>query len=262
MSRPVITLTTDFGAAGPFVGVMKAVIHHHAPDATVLDLTHGVAPCQAGEAGFWLARSYRCFPAGSVHVAVVDPGVGTQRAILACDWDGHVFLAPDNGILPMIAGDGTAMHEVSPQWLATQGWPEPSRTFHGRDIFAPLAAAILTGRTTAGAIGPRTHRPVAAAVPPAHAQAGIVTGSVVAIDNWGNLITNIDTNLLASLPNPRVSIGSRDVRMARTYGDASPGALLAVVNSFGTLEIAWREGNAADLLKVGHGATVKVAPTR
>jgi hypothetical protein len=258
--RPVITLTTDFGEAGPFVGVMKAVIHRHAPAATVLDLTHGIAPCQAGEAGFWLARCYRYFPAGSVHVAVVDPGVGTDRAILASACDGHVFLVPDNGILPMIVGTGAITHALSPQWLSGQGWPAPSQTFHGRDIFAPLAAVLLTGHAAVSDIGPAARAIAPPAIAPARKDAGTITGSVVAIDNWGNLVTNIDTALLADMPDPRVRVGHHVVRLARTYGAAPPGALVAVVNSFDTLEIAWREGNAAELLKVGHGATVTVAP--
>ena len=139
---PVITLTTDFGAAGPFVGVMKAVVLQHAPAARIHDLTHHIAPWQPGEAGFWLSRCYRYFPAGSVHVVVVDPGVGTTRAILACAWDGHLFLAPDNGVLPMVVGPGAILHALSSGWLDAQGWPAPSQTFHGRDIFAPLAAAL------------------------------------------------------------------------------------------------------------------------
>jgi hypothetical protein len=255
---PVVTLTTDFGTTGPFVGVVKAVIHRYAPGTTVIDLTHSIAPYAAGEAGFWLSRSYHYFPARSVHVVVVDPGVGTERKILACEWDGHLFLAPDNGILPMIAGAGTALHELSPQWLATQGWPVPSRTFHGRDIFAPLAAALAAGRARIADIGPVAANPTGPAVAPPARQGNTITGSVVAIDTWGNLITNIDGELLSGIANPRVNIGPRDLRLMDTYGAAAPGALLALINSFGTVEIAWREGNAAELLQLGRGARVTV----
>jgi S-adenosyl-L-methionine hydrolase (adenosine-forming) len=256
---PVITLTTDFGAAGPFVGVMKAMIWRHAPDARIIDLTHQVAPCDPGEAGFWLERSYRHFPPGSVHVAVVDPGVGTARPILACEHDGHRFLAPDNGILPMVAPAGVALHALADDWAGRRDWPPPSRTFHGRDIFAPLAAAFLAGRAAPADIGPPHGGAVAAAVPAARREQGVVTGKVVAIDNWGNLITNIDAGLLAGLAEPRVGIGHRDVRLFPTYGEAPPGALLALVNSFGVVEVAWREGNAAQLLQLGRGAEVSVA---
>jgi S-adenosylmethionine hydrolase len=256
--RPVITLTTDFGDAGPFVGVMKAVILRHAPDAPIHDLTHRIAPCHPAEAGFWLARSWAWFPAGSVHVAVVDPGVGTTRDILACEWQGHLFLAPDNGILPMIVGTSGRAHALSAAWRERQGWPAPSRTFHGRDIFAPLAAALLTGRAHVADIGPEVGHPVPAALPPPASEPGRVIGRVVAIDGWGNLITDIEERLLRAMRAPRVEVGDRELRITGTYGEAPPGALLALVNSFGTLEIAWREGNAAQLLGLGHGAIVRV----
>jgi S-adenosylmethionine hydrolase len=255
---PCITLTTDFGDAGPFVGVMKAVILAHAPDARLHDLTHRIAPCQSAEAGFWLARCFRYFPAGSVHVAVVDPGVGTGRALLAGHAEGHFFLAPDNGILPAATPPGTRLHALSSEWLARQNWPRPSATFHGRDIFAPLAAALLTGRVVPADIGPVCAEPVAAAVPAPRVEAGRITGQVVAIDTWGNLITNIETELLAALPSPKVAVGCRELPVSATYGAAPPGALLALVNSFGVLEIAWREGNAAQLLELGYGAPIVV----
>jgi S-adenosylmethionine hydrolase len=255
---PLLTLTTDFGDAGPFVGVMKAVILAHAPDARIHDLDHHIAPCQPGEAGFWLARCYRYFPAGSVHVAVVDPGVGTTRAILACEFDGHLFLAPDNGILPMVTGTGARLHALSSDWLARQDWPAPSATFHGRDIFAPLAAAFLKGRARPADIGPEPPHSVPAAVPSPVQAPGGVSGCVVAIDSWGNLITNIERAMLAPLSDARVSIANREIRLTETYGTAAPGALLALINSFGVLEIAWREGNAARMLGISHGATVRV----
>ncbi len=256
---PVITLTTDFGSAGPFVAIMKAVIGRHAPGAAIADLTHQVAPCNPGEAGFWIAHSYRHFPAGSVHVAVVDPGVGTARAILAAIHDDHVFLAPDNGILPMIIPEGTPLHALADDWPGRRAWPAASASFHGRDIFAPLAAALLAGTARPADIGPQRRHPVAAALPPASRHDGVVTGQVVALDNWGNLITNIGAALIAGLPTPRISIGHRNVRLFATYGEAPPGALLALVNSFGVVEIAWREGNAAELLQVGRGAQVSVS---
>lgn len=257
---PVITLTTDFGVAGPFVGVMKAVLLQHAPDARIHDLTHHIAPWQPGEAGFWLSRCYRYFPAGSVHVVVVDPGVGTTRAILACAWDGHLFLAPDNGVLPMVVGPGAILHALSSGWLDAQGWPAPSQTFHGRDIFAPLAAALLSGRVRPGDIGPATAAVAPAAIAPPLASAERIVGRVVAVDNWGNLITNIGQEMLAVLREPRVEVGARELPLRRTYGEAPPGALVALVNSFGVVEIAWREGRAAELLGLGHGAEVRITP--
>lgn len=255
--EPCITLTTDFGDAGPFVGVMKAVLRARAPTAPLHDLTHHIAPCEPAEAGFWLARCYRYFAPGSVHLAVVDPGVGTARALLAADWDGHRFLAPDNGILPMIVGGGVHLHALDPAWLARQGWPAPSHTFHGRDLFAPLAAALYTGSATVADIGPPAV-PQAAAVAPPIVGPGTVSGTVVAIDRWGNLITNIDAGLLPKGAGARAVIAGRELALGATYGDAPPGGLLALVNSFDVVEIACREGNAAATLQVGRGEPVRV----
>lgn len=256
---PCITLSTDFGDGGPFVGVMKAVIQAHAPEARIHDLNHRIAPCYPGEAGFWLARCWRYFAPGSVHVAVVDPGVGTGRAILATRFEGHFFLAPDNGILPMIVPAGTPLHVLSQEWLGCQRWAAPSRTFHGRDIFAPLAAAMLSGRVVPQDVGPVCVAPVAAAVAPPVVEPGRITGQVVAIDTWGNLITNIDASLLGGLREARIAVGHRKLPLSDTYGAAPPGALLALINSFDVLEIAWREGNAAAMLGLGHGAQVTVS---
>lgn len=254
---PVITLTTDFGEAGPFAAVMKAVILRHAPAAGVVDLTHRIAPCQPCEAGFWLSRCYAYFPPGSVHVAVVDPGVGTARAILACAWKGHAFVAPDNGILPMIVDPAARIYALSSEWTARQNWPAPSHTFHGRDIFAPLAAALLAGTGPAD-IGPETTRVTAAAAPPPMPAAGSVAGCVVAIDTWGNLITNIDSTLLDKLRDPRVCAVTRELPLAMTYGSVPPGAILALINSFGVVEIAVRQGSAAQVLGLVHGSPVTV----
>lgn len=253
-----ITLTTDFGDGGPFVGVMKAVIEAHAPGAQIRDLTHRITPCQPGEAGFWLARCWHYFATGSIHVAVVDPGVGTGRAILAGEHGGHVFLAPDNGILPLIVPAATQLHTLSQAWLARQGWGTPSRTFHGRDIFAPLAAAMLTGRAAPRDLGPVCTSPVPAAIPAPVTNQGRITGRIVAIDSWGNLITNIEASMLAGLQELRVTAGHRDLPLTDTYGAAAPRTLLALINSFDVLEIAWREGNAAAMLNLGHGAPVTV----
>jgi S-adenosylmethionine hydrolase len=253
----VITLTTDFGDSGPFVGVMKAVILRHAPAATVIDVCHHVAPWQRGEAGFWIARCYRQFPRGSVHVAVVDPGVGTQRAILACDWDDHVFLAPDNGILTMVATPQSPVHALDDAWVARRGWPARGRTFHGRDLFAPLAAAFLTGTARPADIGPRV-TPQPPAIAPARRDGARITGRVAAVDTWGNLITNIDAALIGSIHDPRVLVGDRELPLVSTYGDAPAGTLFALVNSVQTIEVACREGSAAHILGLGHGAPVTV----
>jgi S-adenosylmethionine hydrolase len=256
----IITLTTDFGARGPFVGVMKAVILRHAPGATIIDLTHEVAPCWCGEAGFWLARTYRYFPAATVHLAVVDPGVGSERRIIAAAHDEQLFLAPDNGILTMIPGlaQRARVHRLSEGWRQHQGWPEPSRTFHGRDIFAPLAAALVTGRARIEDIGPAITDPQRAALAEAEGDGATLRGQVVTIDTWGNLITNIDERLLHEFTEPLVAIGERHLTLTQTYSAAAPGMLHALINSFGVVEIASSRGNAAEVTGAKRGDVVTV----
>ncbi len=256
----VITLTTDFGRQGPFVAVMHGAILTRWPDARIVDLTHEILVHWPAEAGFWLARSYRYFPAGSVHVAVVDPGVGTSRSILAAEFDGHVFLAPDNGLLPLILGDtgDNVVYRLSDDWRNTQDWPNPSHTFHGRDIFAPLAADIAAGRIQPQDIGPPVTGLVPSLLEPASSAGHSVTGTVVTIDHFGNLITNIDADLLTELDTPRVRAGGKQLPLLETYGNVRPGEFLALINSFGVVEIACAQGNAANRLGLGRGAPVTV----
>jgi len=256
----IITLTTDFGRKGPFVAVMKGVILQHAPDARIIDLTHEIHVHWSAEAGFWLSRSYRYFPAGTVHVAVVDPGVGTERNIVALEFDGHVFLAPDNGLLSLVIGESTdyLAWRLSDDWYRAQGWPEPSTTFHGRDVFAPLAAGIATGDIVPSTIGPATTDLVPSLLEAPTDDGKEIRGSVVTIDNFGNLITNIDASLLTKLQRPQIRIASMHLDICMTYSSVQPGDFLALINSFGVLEIARAEGSAADALGLGRGAPVMV----
>lgn len=257
----VITLTTDFGHKGPFVAVMRGVILARAPDARVIDLTHEIHVHWPAEAGFWLSRAYGYFPSGTVHVAVVDPGVGTNRDILAAECGGHVFLAPDNGLLAQLleAAADARVFRLDDDWRQRQDWPEPSHTFHGRDIFAPLAADIASARVAPADIGPQTTDIVPSLLEPAAAHGGEVRGTVVTIDHFGNLITNIDGSLLADLQSPRVQAAGHSLPLLDTYGQTKPGDFLALVNSFGVLELACAEGNAADRLGLGRGAPVVVS---
>jgi len=212
------------------------------------------------EAGFWLSRSYRYFPAGAVHVAVVDPGVGTERNIIAIEYDGHVFLAPDNGLLSLVVGDTDDYRawRLSGDWYDAQGWPQPSTTFHGRDVFAPLAAGIAIGAIAPSDIGPATTDLVPSLLEPAVDDGKEIRGSVVTIDNFGNLITNIDESLLKKLQRPEICIASMHLDLSRTYGSVQPGDFLALINSFGVLEVARAEGSAADAMGLGRGAPVMV----
>ena len=256
----VITLTTDFGHKGPFAAVMRGVILARAPEARIIDLTHEIHVHWPAEAGFWLARAYKYFPPGTVHIAVVDPGVGTSRNILAAEHHGHVFLAPDNGLLAqMIEDDPQAqVYRLDENWRLQQDWPSPSHTFHGRDIFAPLAADLASGRTVPQDIGPATTDIVPSLLEPPEARTDSIKGCVVTLDNFGNLITNIEASLLAHFTSARVQAAGRSLPLLETYGQTKPGEFLALINSFGVLELACAEGNAADRLGLGRGAPVVV----
>ena len=256
----VITLTTDFGHQGPFVGVMKGCMLSRFPGARIIDLTHEIVAHWPAEAGFWLARAYPYFPPGTVHVAVVDPGVGTAREIVAVRAAGHVFLAPDNGLLAPVVGRvrDAAIVRLSAATIARLGSARPSATFHGRDIFAPVAAELAAGRCPFESLG----EPVSSLVPswveePAVA-ARSVTGVIITQDHFGNLITNIDGSLIERFRLPLVHAGNHAFALLRTYGETRPGEYLALVNSFGVLEIARAEGSAAEGLGLSRGAPVVV----
>ncbi len=255
-----ITLTTDFGHMGPFVAVMKGAILQRAPQAHVIDLTHEIHVHWPAEAGFWLARAYRYFPAGTIHVAIVDPGVGTQRDIVAVEFDNHVFLAPDNGLLPTIFENSTDHRawRLSEKWRAGRNWPQPSNTFHGRDIFAPLAAELATQQIKPADIGPQVAELIPSMLDEPLMANRQIQGTVVTIDHFGNLITNIGQRLLADFDAPQVCVAGHRFGIRDTYGNAKPGDFLALVNSFGVVEIARAEGSAADGLGLGRGAPVTV----
>ena len=155
----VITITTDFGHKGPFVAVMKGVILQRFAEAKIVDLTHNVPAQWPPEAGFWVRRSYQYFPTGTVHVAIVDPGVGTERDILIVDYDHHYFMAPDNGLLARLLdhAEDAAVFRLDMAVFGRLNIGEPSMTFHGRDIFAPIAAELAAGRTKPVALGTATH---------------------------------------------------------------------------------------------------------
>lgn len=254
----VITLTTDFGHQGPFVGVMKGQIYGRFAAARIVDLGHEHLAHWPPEAGFWLARSLRYFPAGTVHVAVVDPGVGTARDIAIVVTQGHALLAPDNGLLSAtLAQDPAAeLRHLDMAMLARFGLGRPSATFHGRDIFAPLAAEIARGSVNPAELGSIVPALIPGWIEEPEVVPGVVSGVVITTDRFGNLITNISAAHLAQLVNPRVHAGGQILPLRRTYGDVAPGQYLALVNSFGVLEIALAEGDAAAGLGLSRGAPV------
>lgn len=256
----VITITTDFGHQGPFGGVMKGRILSRFPEAKIIDLTHEIVVHWPAEAGFWLARAFEYFPAGTVHVAVVDPGVGTSRDIIAVTAQGHVFLAPDNGLLAPIVGRhrDAAVVRFNPSQLARLGVSRPSATFHGRDIFAPIAAELAAGRCAPADLGEAVDTLVPAWVDEPTVEPSSVSGVVITIDHFGNLISNIDATLIERFRLPLVHAGNHSFPLLRTYGDTRPGEYLALVNSFGVVEIARAEQSAAEGLGLSRGAPVVV----
>jgi S-adenosylmethionine hydrolase len=258
----VITITTDFGHQGPFVGVMKGRILARFPTARLIDLTHEIVVHWPAEAGFWLARAFGYFPPGTVHVAVVDPGVGTSRDIVIVSAAEHLFVAPDNGLLAPLVGrhPRSSIVRLRSQGLARLGIHHASATFHGRDIFAPVAAELAAGRCSPGDLGE-----VAAAdalvpswVDEPTVERASVTGVIITIDHFGNLISNIDAALIERFRLPLVHAGNHAFPLLRTYGDAKPGDYLALVNSFGVVEIARSEQSAAEGLGLSRGAPITV----
>jgi len=256
----VITITTDFGHQGPFVGVMKGRILTRFPQARIIDLTHEIVVHWPAEAGFWLARAFEYFPVGTIHVAVVDPGVGTSREIVVVAAGEHVFLAPDNGLLaPIVTRYPEApRYRLELQQLARLNIQRPSATFHGRDIFAPVAAELAAGRCVPADLGPPVQTLVPAWVDEPTVDTSGIAGVVITIDHFGNLISNIEGSLLARFRQPLVQAGNRTFPLLRTYGETQPGEYLALVNSFGVLEIARSEQSAAESLGLSRGAPVVV----
>ncbi|MDH3304251.1 MAG: SAM-dependent chlorinase/fluorinase [Gammaproteobacteria bacterium] len=257
----VITITTDFGHKGPFAGVMKGVILCRFPEARIIDLAHDIPAQWPPEAGFWVSRSYSWFPAGTVHMAIVDPGVGTERDILLVEADGHVFIAPDNGLLAPLLDNAQSprVFRLLPNEAGTLKLVAPSATFHGRDIFAPVAAEIAAGRVALDDIGESISEWTPGWLDEPEVKVGKVTGVIVTIDTFGNLISNIDAKLIQDFKEPVAEIAGHQIAMLQTYGRARPGELLALVNSFGVVEIAKAEGSAAEGLGSARGAPLLVS---
>ena len=256
----VITITTDFGHKGPFAGVMKGVILSRFADAKVVDLAHDIPAQWPPEAGFWVSRSYAWFPAGTVHLAIVDPGVGTERDILMAEIDGHVFIAPDNGLLGQLLdnADSPRVFRLLASRSEALDLPTASATFHGRDIFAPIAAELAAGRVALDTLGEPVRTWTPGWLDEPETSGGQISGVIVTIDAFGNLISNIDASLLDGFDEPVAHIGGHQIAMLQTYGRAKPGDLLALVNSFGVVEIAKAEGSAAEGLGSDRGAPLLI----
>jgi len=254
----VITITTDFGHKGPFAGVMQGVILSRFKDASIGDLAHDIPAHWPPEAGFWIDRSYRYFPHGSIHIAIVDPGVGTERDILLVEHDGHIFLAPDNGLLAPLLEDAGRIFKLENDSLQKLGLGAPSLTFHGRDIFAPLAAEFAAGRLRPADVGSETADWTPGWLEDPEVMSDRVSGVVVTVDAFGNLISNIDSSLIQGFEKPMVRFAGHEFDIKPTYGRVKPGNYLALINSFGVIEIARAEGSAAEGLGSERGAPVVV----
>jgi hypothetical protein len=250
----IITLTTDFGTADGYVGVMKGVILDIAPAVHLVDLSHEIAAQDVRGAEYVLGRAAAFFPEGTVHLAVVDPGVGSRRRPLLVTTPHASFVGPDNGLFTFaLAAVGAAAYELDrPEfWL-----PNVSHTFHGRDIFAPVAAHVARG-IAPHALGSPISDPVRLplVVSQRHSD-GRLVGHVVRVDHFGNLITDIPGGWVGEGRWCAEIAGRRINQSGTTYADTGAGELLILVSSAGTLEIAARDGNAAVLLGVGVGEVV------
>lgn len=253
MSR--ITLLTDFGTVDGYVAAMKGVLATLAPDALLDDASHDIPRGDPGAAGLALERYWRLFPPATVHLVVVDPGVGAGRRPLAIEAEGRFVVAPDNGIVTRILASVGSWAAVVPEESGVPG-VRFSSTFHGRDVFAPAAARLASGAPLAR-LGPQLADPVRLPLPAPVRDGDRSEGEVIAVDRFGNLVTNIPASWVSI--GSGVSIGGRELRLLPSYGHAGAAELLAVVNSDGRVEVAARDGSAADLLGVGPGEPVRVA---
>ncbi len=270
MSGPVITLLTDFGLADAYVGAMKGVVLRTNPQANLVDLTHDVPPQDVLQGAFLLGSAWSYFSPGTIHVAVVDPGVGTERRALLLEAHDHLFLAPDNGLLTFILPPEEAgsppfqpYRALLPQGYRahaltnSQLWRHPvSTTFHGRDVFAPVAGHLSLGLAPKD-VGEPVDAVTRLAIPVPHWQAGKLAGHVLHIDRFGNVVTTLPEAALAGKGEVEVEVGGSKIRgLVRTYADAN--GLAALIGSHGYLEIALTNGSAAQALGVKVGDEVKV----
>lgn len=252
-----ITLLTDFGTSDIYVGVMRGVIAGIAPAARVIDLTHEVPPQDVDRAGFLLAAAAPFFPPGTIHVAVVDPGVGSARRVLCARTSRATFLAPDNGLLTRALAQDEVAELISveePSFFL----PRLSSTFHGRDLFAPVAAHLATGVSPAR-LGPPLLDPVRLPAPAPAPPGAALRTRVAHVDRFGNLITELPT---AALPPVRAArVRGREVPgpLLRTYAERGPGTLVLIGGSSGTLELSLTMGSAARELAAQAGDEVEVA---
>ncbi len=260
MRPAIITLTTDFGLHGPYVAAVKGILLERAPAAQIVDICHTIAPQNILEGGFVLANIVDAFPVGTVHLAVVDPGVGTDRRLIAVRVSGQWFVLPDNGLVTGVVR-GRSPEEIRCIENPALRREVVSATFHGRDILAPAAAHLATGRP-AEELGPSVANFIILRnFEPSSDGQGFV-GEVIYKDTFGNLITNIHVDRMGDWPRQSWQVdiaGERIVGIGRTYGERAPGSLVALVGSSGWVEVAVVNGDAARLLTAGAGTTIRAS---
>ncbi|MBN2580398.1 MAG: SAM-dependent chlorinase/fluorinase [Pirellulales bacterium] len=254
----IITLTTDFGEGSPYVAAMKGVILTIHPEVTIVDVTHSVPAQEIRRGALVLDRVTGRFPDGSIHVAVVDPGVGTERALVYAEIGAQRYLAPDNGLLSRLA------LRLPPRKIIKltqrEFWLENvSDTFHGRDVLAPVAARLSLGLEPER-LGPPLEKLVMLSWPEVRITPTRIAGTILEIDSFGNLVTDVSEEMLAGRPideRVRIMCGTQKIHgIHRVYGRQPPGTLIALINSHGNLELAVVNGNAARQLDIAEGTPV------
>jgi S-adenosyl-L-methionine hydrolase (adenosine-forming) len=261
LPRPIITLTTDYGSSDHFVGVMKGVILSINPEVNIVDLTHSVLAHDILDGALAIGQSYRYFPPKTVHVVVVDPGVGTARRPILVAGDQHYFVAPDNGVLSSVYEQSESLHV----WdiISEHYFRQPvSKTFHGRDIFAPVAAWLTKSWQTSSFGEPITDF-VRFGIPKAKRTGNTIQGTVLHADHFGNLITNITAadlpELAAGEGKITINAGNGQVtKVVETFAQGAAGEVVGLMGSSGYLEISVNKGNASRTLGAGRGAEVTV----
>ena len=246
----LVTLLTDFGTTDSYLAEVKGVILSRAPAATLVDITHAVPPGDIRSGAYLLGRTWHRFPADTIHLAIVDPGVGTGRAAVALRAQGHAFVGPDNGLFSPVLRDA----EVEMVTLPTPDGASP--TFHGRDLFAPAAAALATGAALVTLGEPLIGLPHRLAYTEPRYEGKSIVGEIIYVDRFGTLVTNLTPELVPSYAS--IEVEGLDLGpLRRTFGDVPTGGLLAYVGSGGEVEVAVRGGSAARRLGLGVGGRIR-----
>lgn len=253
----LVTLTTDFGDGSSYVAAMKGALLSVNPEARIVDLTHRIPPQDLAAAGWFLSETLRWFPAGTIHVVVIDPGVGSDRSMLCIEWNRSIILVPDNGCWTPIVQPGDGPIRVRKLEDRKYWRQDVTATFHGRDILAPVAGHLSLGGSPAD-LGPTVNQWISLALPQPEMLGDSVVGQIVLVDHFGNLLTNIPASAIPC--DGLVQVGdSPAICRVRTYSDSEPGNVVALIGSSGRLEIAVVNGSAARRLGQGVGAIVRVS---